>query len=159
MHELKIDQHLAIGRDAVASAFSAGSSSLFKAFDGVRSEVSTRLKEREAAAAVQSQSISASSPTPSQTAPSSQSAASRSGVPIQAPQIADVRATLGNIGSGIGSFFGSRVANFRSAPSAPVAVKGVSPPGTATTGTGLRPMSLSASVSDRTSVRYSQNNG
>lgn len=177
MHDLKLDQHLATGRDAVASAFVAGSSSLFKAFDGVRTEVSSRLKEREAAAAA----AAAASPPPSAvhdagrrgshstlassdtaissstlpvqhiskiTSSSSLSTSAASRIPIQAPQIADVRATLGNIGSGIGSFFGSRVASFR-AP----AVGATTPPAggvEAVKQNGLRPMSLSGrSLSDR----------
>ncbi|KAI9633849.1 putative cytoplasm protein [Dioszegia hungarica] len=176
MHDLKLDQHLATGRDAVASAFVAGSSSLFKAFDGVRTEVSSRLKEREAAAAA----LAAASPPPSAahdagrrgsqstlassdtaissstlpvqhiskiTSSSSSSTPAASRIPIQAPQIADVRATLGNIGSGIGSFFGSRVASFR-APAV-----GATPPAggvEAVKQNGLRPMSLSGrSLSDR----------
>lgn len=188
MHDLKIDQHLATGRDAVASAFATGSSSLFKAFDGVRTEVSTRLKEREAANAAAA--ASTSSPTPlsisekdrrasqSTTASSSNSdplsVNSPSSLPVshisrlspvpssrapttsmQAPQLADVKATLGNIGSGIGSFFGSRVASFRGTAGPPPASStgaGTAGPGATVVGgaKGLRPMSLSGTLGDRT---------
>lgn len=150
MHDLKIDQHFATGRDAVTSAFAAGSSSLFRAFDGVRTEVSSRLKDREEAAEKQ-RLASPGAPAKAGVDPTSPpfSASKAAGPTYQPPQIADVRATLGNIGSGIGSFFGSRVATFRGAQpnGAPAAasVSAGSPPSTA----GLRPMSLAASVSDR----------
>lgn len=57
------------------------------------------------------------------------------------PPLADIRSTLGGIGSGIGSFFGSRVASIRGTggtPPAPVATPEKR---------GLRPMSLTPSAS------------
>lgn len=169
MHDLKIDQHLATGRDAVTSAFMTGSSSLFKAFDGVRTEVSTRLKEREtttttitpppidrrasqstiASTSTQPESLSSGASLPvshiSRLSPTPKAAP----VSIQPPQIADVKAALGNIGSGIGSFFGSRVASFRGTgpPAAPSA--GASVAVTPVPVKGLRPMSLSGTLGDR----------
>jgi hypothetical protein len=167
MHDLKIDQHLATGRDAVASAFMTGSSSLFKAFDGVRTEVSTRLKERETALTPPPTTLTEKDRRLSQSTIASTSESTTSGaslpvshisrlspspratstpVSIQPPQIADVKAALGNIGSGIGSFFGSRVASFRGgpppAPSTGAAVAVAPPPPVK----GLRPMSLSGTL-------------
>ncbi|WVQ94946.1 hypothetical protein IAU59_002036 [Kwoniella sp. CBS 9459] len=141
-HDLHLDQQLGPTREALSSAFAAGSSSIFKAFDGVRSEVSTRLKEREEARSRQSQSgpsggsggavsgttfsptlkPGASSASASSSRPTSGSTSPAMGTNALAPaqpgqQLQDIKATLGGIGSGIGSFFGSRVANFRSSSS------------------------------------------
>lgn len=117
LHDLRIDEQLAPAREAISSAFATGSSSLFKAFDGVRTEVNSRLREREAAA---ERERAARPPTAEATAP---------------PASADIRRTLGGIGSGIGSFFGSRVGPFQR-------------PAKEETKSGLRPMSLAGSTSN-----------
>ena len=124
IHELRIEQQLGPTREALSSALAAGSSSIFKAFDGVRNEVSTRLREREEADRLRR---------PEQPSPP----------PIAQPvQITDIRTTIGGIGSGIGSFFGSRVASLRGrAAEEPKA--------------GLRPMSLTPSASAATLKRQS----
>ncbi|ORY31584.1 transport protein Avl9-domain-containing protein [Naematelia encephala] len=119
LHELKIDQQLAPTREALTSAFATGSASLFKAFDAARNEVSSRLKEREET----DRTRKGTQPTQSQTNGTAAAAASP-----------DIRATLGGIGSSVGSFFGSRVASFRGKAEDP-------------TLKGLRPMSLSPSAS------------
>ncbi|KAK8853450.1 hypothetical protein IAR55_004157 [Kwoniella newhampshirensis] len=147
-HDLHLDQQLGPTKEALSSAFAAGSSSLFRAFDGVRSEVSTRLREREEQTRARD-----SAPLPTDGYPSVSppiSSHSRQGIPTStaasiaanAPQIADIKATLGGIGTGIGSFFGSRVASFRASQQAN---QGDESGGK--TGKGLRPMSLSPSGS------------
>ncbi|WVF67348.1 hypothetical protein IAT40_002103 [Kwoniella sp. CBS 6097] len=191
-HDLHLDQQLGPTRDALSSAFAAGSSSIFKAFDGVRSEVSTRLKEREEARSRQSQSgpsgstesgsmfsptlkpgaSSATSSRPS-SASTSPAVGSSAGVQPAQPgqQLQDIKATLGGIGSGIGSFFGSRVASFRAggggggaasspppAPPSGAGTGGISGlPNSSAAGSntgsggregGLRPMSLVGSASN-----------
>ncbi|OCF30918.1 cytoplasmic protein [Kwoniella heveanensis CBS 569] len=201
-HDLHLDQQLGPTRDALSSAFAAGSSSIFKAFDGVRSEVSTRLKEREDVRSRQSQggpsgsvgagvvggsrfsptlkpgasSASSSRPTSTSSSPAMGTSAVQPGSTQPGQQLQDIRATLGGIGSGIGSFFGSRVASFRgggvggsassatSPPPAPSSGKGAGGisglPSSSATGSsdsgsgaggaregGLRPMSLVGSTS------------
>ncbi|ODN95301.1 hypothetical protein L198_04694 [Cryptococcus wingfieldii CBS 7118] len=122
LHDLHLDQQLAPTREVLSSAFQAGSQSIFKAFDGVRSEVDRRMKEREE----QARARGAASP-----------GASGNSTPTAKPGTPtgqDLKSTIGGIGSGIGSFFGSKVASFRAPP------KDESPK-------GLRPMSLVGSVS------------
>ncbi|WWD19878.1 hypothetical protein CI109_104347 [Kwoniella shandongensis] len=152
-HDLHLDQQLGPTKEALSSAFAAGSSSLFKAFDGVRSEVSTRLREREEQSRVTKDSSSASSstlPPPSSTNHSRQSTQASTttvgSIAANAPQIADIKATLG----GIGSFFGSKVASFRAGASAGAGQQGDDAGGAGGKGgKGLRPMSLSASGSSK----------
>ncbi|WVR09652.1 hypothetical protein IAU60_006726 [Kwoniella sp. DSM 27419] len=137
-HDLHLDQQLGPTREALSSAFAAGSSSIFKAFDGVRTEVSSRLREREDARAKEVGSPRQAGATTS--APKASSA----------PAVQDIKNTLGGIGSGIGSFFGSRVASFRGQGQASAPVAPASPAGSAgqkEESKGLRPMSLSASAS------------
>ncbi|WWC91958.1 uncharacterized protein L201_006911 [Kwoniella dendrophila CBS 6074] len=117
-HDLHLDQQLGPTKEALTSAFAAGSSSLFKAFDGVRSEVNTRLQQREEAqakkksdhtgAGVLTPPTSASTITNTDSTPMTKTSSQPGG-----KQIEDIKATLGGIGSGIGSFFGSRISNFR----------------------------------------------
>ncbi|WVQ75611.1 hypothetical protein IAR50_005240 [Cryptococcus sp. DSM 104548] len=121
LHDLHLDQQLAPTREALSSAFQAGSQSIFRAFDGVRSEVDRRMKEREE----QARAREAISPAGSGTSTPN----AKPGTPTGQ----DIRSTIGGIGSGIGSFFGSKVASLR-------APKDESPK-------GLRPMSLVGSVS------------
>jgi hypothetical protein len=110
LHDLRIDESLAPTREALSSAFAAGSSSLFKAFDGVRNEVSSRIQDVEKARRERQASAVAVNTTTKGTGsgnwPSN---------PNSNPQLANITATLGGIGTGIGSFFGSRVASFRGA--------------------------------------------
>lgn len=136
LHELKIDQQLGPTREALSTAFAAGSSSIFKAFDGVRNEVSTRLRERE-----ESDKSRRSLVSPDQN-PALASVPAPSAQPVQ---IVDIRNTIGGIGSGIGSFFGSKVASLRGGQVA----KAEAPKN------GLRPMSLSPSASSATLKRQS----
>jgi len=129
IHDLRIDQQLGPTREALSSALAAGSSSIFKVFDGVRNEVSTRLRERD-----DSEKSRRSQASPDLTPTLVPG-------PAQPVQMADIRTTIGGIGTGIGSFFGSRVASFRGKPEVPK--------------TGLRPMSLSPSASAATLKRQS----
>lgn len=141
LHDLRLDEQLAPTREALSSAFATGSASLFRAFDGVRSEVNARLeaeRQRRAAAAaagapsvppkelelkdVSSRRASAASGV------SSSSASSQK--PASTPPAPDVRGTLGSIGASVGSFFSSRVS-----PARPPVERRTS---------GLRPMSLVA---------------
>ncbi|WVW86427.1 hypothetical protein I302_108475 [Kwoniella bestiolae CBS 10118] len=143
-HDLHLDQQLGPTRDALSSAFAAGSSSLFKAFDGVRSEVNTRLQQREDAQAQQKTNKGTSTPPTSSIPPP--------GAGQGAKQIEDIKATLGGIGSGIGSFFGSRISTLRgggAANGAPTTTATQSAGQTTSKeeggGKGLRPMSLMGS--------------
>ncbi|KIR51864.1 cytoplasmic protein [Cryptococcus gattii Ru294] len=146
LHDLRLDEQLGPTREALSSAFSAGSSSLFRAFDGVRSEVSNRLREREeaAAAARARQSVNNSTdpfknrtqtPFSSNTPTTFTSNTSPVQAQAQTQPVENIRATLGGIGSGIGGFFSSRISSFKN------------PSPTPTTPKGLRPMSLSSSAS------------
>jgi hypothetical protein len=141
IHDLKIDQHLTPAREVLSSAFAAGStafatgsSSIFRAFDGVRNDIATRLeaertkRDGSTSGPVPIQESSSSSAGPSRFTASTSASASASASPgtassnnpisSSAPQMADIKATLGGIGSGIGSFFGSRVASLRGGSSA-----------------------------------------
>jgi hypothetical protein len=151
LHDLKLEESLAPTREALSSAIAAGSSSLFKAFDGVRNEVATRMQEAEKARR-ERQAAGANSPSPS--ASSSQTDNGNGGN----PQLANISATVGGIGRGIGSFFGSRVASFRgnSGSTGTGSGAGAGAVGGASSGKGekvpespkgLRPISLSSSAS------------
>ncbi|KAG7553558.1 hypothetical protein FFLO_02990 [Filobasidium floriforme] len=89
LYDLHIPDQLGPTKEAIGSALAAGSSSLFRAFDGVRSEVTNRLREREG------------QPSPDNPTPTSAS-------PV-ASSLPDVRSTIG----GIGSFFGSKLASWQ----------------------------------------------
>ncbi len=112
LHDLRLDQQLAPTREALGQAFSASSSTLFRAFDGVRNEVSARLRERE---------NSNGSPQPSNARiiatetrkDAKDNISGYSGPAASAPasNVPDIRATLG----GIGSFLGARVASLQQA--------------------------------------------
>ena len=157
IHDLKIDQSLAPTREVLnnafaagSSAFATGSSSIFRAFDGARTNIATKLKEREEAERIRKEKTALETPPlePSQRI-QSPTPSSASGLP--SPPAADIRATLGGIGSGIGSFFGSRVASFRGAAAAnntttPAAPVVVATPEKRPEKKGLRPMSLTPSA-------------
>nr|ODN81349.1 hypothetical protein L203_05604 [Cryptococcus depauperatus CBS 7841] len=132
LHDLHLDQQLAPTRDALSLAWTTGSTTLFKAFDGVRTEVSTRLREREESrqrpnAIAPPASVSFSSSPPTLTSHTTN-------LPSQ-KQAPDIRTTINGIGSGIGSFFGSKVASLRS-------IKEES----TSSAKGMRPFSLSTSA-------------
>lgn len=148
LHDLRLDEQLAPTREALSSAFATGSASLFRAFDGVRSEVNARLeaeRQRRAAAVAASSppvppkelELKDSSSRRASTA-SGMSTSSTSSVPKSSPsmtpltspsaQAVDVRATLGSFGASVGSFFSSRVTTARPQPER--------------RSSGLRPMSL-----------------
>ncbi|KAL7424505.1 hypothetical protein Q5752_000189 [Cryptotrichosporon argae] len=155
LHDLRLDEQLAPTREALSSAFAAGSSSLFRAFDGVRNEVSSRLEaERARRAASQASPRPAASPAfdalpvldtpatprsdvstpPPRTPGSASTAASTPASASAAAAAADIRATLGQVGSNIGSFFGRGIGSLGRGQA---------------NGTGqgaLRPMSLSGST-------------
>ncbi|GFZ51075.1 Late secretory pathway protein avl9 [Saitozyma sp. JCM 24511] len=154
LHDLKLEESLAPTREALSSAIAAGSSSLFKAFDGVRNEVATRMQEAEKARR-ERQAAGAGANSPSPSASSSQTDNGNGGN----PQLANISATVGGIGRGIGSFFGSRVASFRGYSSSTGMGSGAAAGaggGAASSGKGekvpdspkgLRPISLSSSAS------------
>lgn len=137
LHDLQLGTQLGPTRDAIGSAFAAGSSSFFKAFDGVRSEVSSRLaasptaSNTSATTSTTTTTTNAGMPTTPngpgisgsggglrklQTATAvdlttsphhHQQAAAAPSTPNSA--FSDVRSTVG----GIGSFFGSRLASWQ----------------------------------------------
>lgn len=123
LHDLHIPDQLGPTREAIGSALASGSSSLFKAFDGVRSEVTNRLKERDRHSSTTGTDIFDVSGPPSTTTTS------------PATSLPDVRATIG----GIGTFFGSKLASWQQ-----------NKPITTVKNTGLRPLSLAASVKKTT---------
>lgn len=132
IHDLHIDQSLAPTREALSSAYAAGSSaivsggsSIFKAFDGVRNDISSRLEADRVRREKEKTDKAATSPIPgSGDGPVTPNSA------VPAIPIAEIGKTLGGIGTGIGSFFGSKYAAFK---------------GGQQDAKGLRPMSLSAS--------------
>lgn len=144
IHDLKIDQSLAPTREVLnnafaagSSAFATGSSSLFRAFDGARNNLAAKMKEREEAERARKENADSTSSLVTSPAPS------------QSPSTADIRSTIGGIGSGIGSFFGSRVASFRGTPATASSEAATSPVATATPEKrGLRPMSLTPSATN-----------
>lgn len=89
LYDLHIPDQLGPTKEAIGSAIAAGSSSLFRAFDGVRSEVTNRLKERDAQSDTAGTTATPAAP--------------------MASSLPDVRATIG----GIGSFFGSKIASWK----------------------------------------------
>ena len=132
LHDLHIDQSLAPTREALSSAYLAGSSaivsggtSLFKAFNGVRDDISARIEAERLKREKEKAGRSMTSPPVSTVDVTSGPA----GGPAQG--VADIGKTLGGIGAGIGGFFGSKYASFRG--------------GAKDEGKGLRPMSLSPS--------------
>lgn len=131
-HDLHIHEQLGPTREAIGTAIAAGSTSLFRAFDGVRSEVASRLREREVPAASPAKEAS--------TVTTEASASDVSPSPLSA--IPDIRSTIG----GFGSFFGSKLASIQQAVSNPrpsAAAATAQPP----VKTGLRPLNLSAAAS------------
>lgn len=163
LHDLKLEESLAPTRAAVSSAFAAGSSSLFRAFDGVRSEVSNRI-EAEKTRRAQKTSPTSGSPTgsrPSSLSPAAPAIGRPASVssnnsghsatagtppptgssPGASPGV-DVRATLGSVGSSLSGFFGSRISSFsRPTPAPPQPERRNS-----ARNSGLRPMSLAGSA-------------
>lgn len=129
LHGLRIEESLAPTREALSSAFATGSATLFKAFDGVRSEVSARLEaERVRRAARDNTPPSDGTITPTgQTPPATVQPANT------AAPASDVRQTIGSIGSSVGSFFGSRMSGWNRS----------TPPTPARRNSGMRPLSLS----------------
>ena len=163
LHDLHIDQQLGPTREVLSSAFTAGStafaagsSSLFKAFDGVRNDISARI-EAERARREKERANAPPPPPPPQSASQPTTLIKSPGTPVSPISPAthspvgtptDIRATLGGIGSGIGSFFGSRVASFRGGGGAGVGGGAVQQQqGVKETKSGLRPMSLKTSGS------------
>ncbi|ORX40483.1 transport protein Avl9-domain-containing protein [Kockovaella imperatae] len=146
IHDLKLDQQLGPTREVLSSAFSAGSTALaagsstfWKTFDGVKADISSRIeaeKQRRAtttaAAAQDGQGGPLSSGPSTPVTGIRDSAQSTPNAPIN-----DIKATLGGIGSSVGSFFGNRVASFRSSAAKDDEDRRK----------GLRPMSLSPSAS------------
>jgi hypothetical protein len=114
MHDLKIDQSLAPTREVLnnafaagSSAFATGSSSIFRAFGGARTNIATKLKEREETERIRKQKVALETPSePTRRVLSLTTPSPTSGLP--SPPVANIRASLGGIGSGIGSFFGVR---------------------------------------------------
>ncbi|KAG8983671.1 late secretory pathway protein avl9 [Tulasnella sp. 427] len=60
LHELKVAETVAPAREAISNAISAGSTGLFRAFEGVRTEVAARLAARQQASAYAGSAPSAS---------------------------------------------------------------------------------------------------
>ncbi len=141
LHDLHIDQSLAPTREALTSAYQAGSSviasgssSLFKAFDGVRNDISARIEaERLKRGNVSPGLGSTAQVGEAQTVPEKAGQGGQVGQVGQGGGIGDLGKTLGGIGAGIGGFFGSRYASFRGTGGKEEQQK------------GLRPMSLSPS--------------
>jgi hypothetical protein len=127
-HDLHIDQSLAPTREVLSSAYQVGSSaivsggsSLFKAFDGVRSDISARIEAERQKREKERQDR------PPQASGPGNEATTASAVPAG---VAEIGKTIGGIGAGIGGFFGSKYASLRGAKEEPK---------------GLRPMNLSPS--------------
>ncbi|WWC64850.1 uncharacterized protein I303_107464 [Kwoniella dejecticola CBS 10117] len=174
-HDLHLDQQLGPTRDALSSAFAAGSSSIFKAFDGVRSEVNTRLqqqqREREERASTSKSTSSPSPLDPGSSTSTSTMSSNTNTAGTGGKQLEDIKATLG----GIGSFFGSRINNLRNANASTNANNGAgqvqvsnndnnpstlrsSSAGKEENKGGLRPMSLMGGSSNTNSNNGSNNN-
>lgn len=134
LHDLHLQDQLAPTREAINSALLAGSSSLFKAFDGVRSEVASRLREREGQSPLSPTKGTSTLPTNQTTSPPAATT-----TPTASTSLSDVRSTI----SGFGSFFGSKIAAFQSSVSQPAAAP--SSQAQQKSG-GLRPLNLSASA-------------
>ncbi|GHJ86101.1 hypothetical protein NliqN6_2503 [Naganishia liquefaciens] len=141
-HDLHLHEQLGPTREAIGTAIAAGSTSLYRAFDGMRSEVANRLREREAPAATAlKETRSATTETQAADAP-----------PSTITAIPDFRSTIG----GFGSFFGSKLASIQHAVSAqrqsvPSPITSQTP-----TKTGLRPLNLSAAASPPKKSRESR---
>jgi hypothetical protein len=138
LHDLHLDQHLGPTREAIGGALAAGSSTLFRAFDGVRSEVSARLREREKEKERESANdskteLSRSTSTLGNGSKSAGSEGEASKFTSSVPT--DFKAALG----GIGSFFGSKVASLQQAAAG---ARGV--PTTPTKTSGLKQLTLQA---------------
>lgn len=132
-HDLHLQDQLGPTREAIGTVFAAGSTSLFRAFDGVRSEVSNRLRERDA-----QQVDTAAEPNSATKGTSVATTADSASSPMSA--LPDIRSTIG----GFGSFFGSKIASIHQAVSNPrssSAAPDLQPK------TGLRPLNLSAAAS------------
>jgi hypothetical protein len=120
LHDLRIEESLAPTREALSSAFAAGSTSLLTTFNSMREGVNNRIEsERQRRAAV------AGAAPPSQPLLSPNAAATPAAAPAVSP--------IGGAFASVGSFFGSRFA------------KTPPPPPNSFTPKGLRPMSLKAS--------------
>jgi hypothetical protein len=135
--DLKIEQQLAPTREALSSAFSAGSTNFLKAVDGIkgrwpvqrssssnsaRSESSTSTGSGVVVASVSegskadassngtdAQSPKSPTPTPTSAAPTSPP---RPPSVVAAQVTSDAKAALGAWGTGIGTFFSSRASRF-----------------------------------------------
>ncbi|KAJ9107482.1 hypothetical protein QFC21_000935 [Naganishia friedmannii] len=142
-HDLHLQDQLGPTREAIGTALAAGSSSLFRAFDGVRSEVASRLREREAQQSPIGKDVGIAA-SPSLTSPND-SASITSAVP-------DIKSTLG----GFGSFFGSKLASIQQAVSGPRDAAPSVPTASAPLKTGLRPLNLSAAASPPKTSRNSR---
>lgn len=149
LHDLRIDETLESTRETLATAGATVSSTLFRAFDGVRSEVSNRLeaeRARRAAAAANGTAVPDGRPMSgaSQASKASISNASASGVSLAsqasgasgssgsntpASPLAPIGSALGGWGASVSGFFGSKW-------------KSAGPPPVERRNSGLRPMSL-----------------
>ncbi|KAJ9123105.1 hypothetical protein QFC22_001295 [Naganishia vaughanmartiniae] len=130
-------------REAIGTALAAGSSSLFRAFDGVRSEVANRLREREGQQSPTGKDVDIAA---------SASSTSLGDSPYTTSAVPDIKSTLG----GFGSFFGSKLASIQQAVSAPRAPPASAPTSSAPSKTGLRPLNLSAAASPPKNNRNSR---
>lgn len=141
-HDLHLHEQLGPTREAIGTAIAAGSTSFFRAFDGVRSEVASRLREREGAP---SNAVKESSNVTTDTASVDASSSTLAAIP-------DIRSTIG----GFGSFFGSKLASIQQAVSNPRSSATSATTSQTPTKTGLRPLNLSAAASPPKKSRESR---
>lgn len=95
LHDLKLEQQLGPTREAIGSAIAAGSTGLFNVFNGVRNEVTNRLKDQRNSKTLPSDAVVISGETPPEARPTS--------------SLPDFRSAV----NGFGSFFGSRLASLQ----------------------------------------------
>lgn len=151
LHDLRIDETLESTRETLANASATVSSTLFRAFDGVRSEVNNRLEAERArrvaaaaapvnggaagaagtAAPTNGRRVSGASQASKASASgvSVASQASSSGSNTPSSPLAPIGSTLGGWGASVSGFFGSKW-------------KSNGPPPVERRNSGLRPMSL-----------------
>lgn len=103
LHDLKLEQQLGPTREAIGSAIAAGSTGLFNVFNGVRNEVSNRLKEQRNSKTLPSDAVVVSGDAPAESRATS--------------SLPDFRSAV----NGFGSFFGSRLASLQQQSPPPAA--------------------------------------